>query len=174
MRCRTVALVLLAVEAGCLWRGYATILSVHLDVLTQTASKLCAVVEARRGPSAEAMAEYVYPAQRGRQFLSQFSRYEARPSYQQFRTFLDDYERMVREVDADRAAGRAGPAILLRLTAERDALEQAAAEIRSALKQEGCSGRPHCRSCDRCTTELWWLSRWPRGPRSARESKFAG
>jgi len=136
MKHRVIVLVLLFGAVGCLWRGYATILSVHLDVLTQTASKLCAVVEAGRGPSAEAMAEYVYPAQRGRQFLSQFSRYEARPSYQQFRTFLDDYERMVREVDAERAAGRAGPAILPHLTAERDALQQRAAEIRAALQRE--------------------------------------
>lgn len=136
MQRRAVVLVLFLASAGCLWRSYATILSVHVDVLTQTANKLCAVVEAGRAPSAEAMAEYVYPAQRGRQFLGQFSRYAARPSYQKFQRFLDEYETMVREVDADRASGRATPAMLPRLVAEHDVLQQHATEIRAALQQE--------------------------------------
>jgi len=128
--------VLLLCVAGCLWRSYATILSVHVDVLTQTANKLYAVVEAGRGLSAEAMAEYVYPAQRGRQFLGQFSRYDGRLSYQKFRMFLDQYEVMVREVDADRAAGRDASVIMPRLTAERAALQALAAEIGADLKKD--------------------------------------
>jgi hypothetical protein len=65
-------IVLLAV-AACLWRGYASILGVHVDVLTQTADKLVAVAGSGRGITTEGMAEYVYPAKRGREFLRQFS-----------------------------------------------------------------------------------------------------
>ena len=129
---RTFALTLLLCAAGCLWRSYATIMSVHLDVLTQTANKLCAVVETGKGPSTEGMAEYVYPAQRGREFLNQFSAYSARPSYQQFRAFLDRYEAMVRDVDANRATGNKNTP----LAAERDTLQRIAAEIRQELKKE--------------------------------------
>ena len=119
---------------GCLWRSYATILSVHLDVLTQTAAKLCSVVEAARGPTAEGMAEYTYPAQRGREFLRQFGSYRDRRSYQQFSVYLDRYEAMVRDVDATRAQGGEWHATLPRLIEQRDALVQLAARIRADLK----------------------------------------
>ena len=120
--------------AGCLWRSYATILSVHLDVLTQTAAKLCSVVESARGPTTEGMAEYTYPAQRGREFLHQFSNYSGRRSYQQFGVYLDRYEAMVRDVDATRAQAGNWHALLPRLIAQRDALMQLAGQIRADLK----------------------------------------
>jgi hypothetical protein len=104
---------------------------VHLDVLTQTADKLCDTVASERGPTAEGMSEYVYPAQRGREFLRQFSGYRDRPSYQRFATFLDRYEAMVRGVDAARAQGGDGKARMPQLSADRDALKQLAADIRS-------------------------------------------
>ena len=126
------ALVLLLGGAGCIWRSYGTILSVHVDVLTQTAAKLCAVAESGRGLSAEGMGEYIYPAQRGRQFLHQFDSYSQRASYQRFATFLARYEAMVRDVDAQRAAPN-GRIDVHRLQAERDALDQLAAEIRADL-----------------------------------------
>src|SRR5512135_3574356 len=78
---RLAALTMCVWTAGCLWRSDATILSVHLDVLTQTAAKLCSLVEARRGPTTEGMAEYTYPAQRGREFLHKFSSSSGRRSY---------------------------------------------------------------------------------------------
>lgn len=128
---------LLVGAAACLWRGYAAIMAVHLDVLTQTAAKLCAVVESGRGPAAEAMAEYVYPAQRGRQFLRQFGSYRERASYRKFSALLDRYEALVHDVDALRAQGRVAPAEVPRLEAERAAVQQLAEEIRGALKAEG-------------------------------------
>ncbi len=131
---RLVVVTLCVWAAACLWRSYATILSVHLDVLAQTAAKLCSVVEAKRGPTAEGMAEYTYPAQRGREFLHQFSNYSGRRSYQQFAVYLDRYEAMVRDVDATRAQGGNWPAFLPRLTAQRDALVQLAGQIRADLK----------------------------------------
>jgi len=122
--------------AACVWRSYGTIMKVHLDVLTQTADKLESVVRAGRGVSAESMAEYVYPAQRGREFLRQFERESVRQSYRQFAAFLDQYEAMVRAVDAQRAQGSDWQTILPSLTQECEALRQRAEEIRHSLQAE--------------------------------------
>jgi hypothetical protein len=131
-RQRTV-LVLLLCSTGCIWRSYGTIMSVHVDVLTQTAAKLFAVVESGRGLTAEGMAEYVYPAQRGREFLRQFDGYSGRRSYQKFAAFLGRYEAMVRDVDAQRAARPDGRIDLAKLKADNDALDRLAADIRGLL-----------------------------------------
>ena len=130
---RYLTLALLIFEAGCLWRSYGEILSVHLEVLTQTAAKLCAVVEAGRGPSAQEMAEYVYPLQRGREFLRQFDGYADRPSYRHFAAFLDRYDAMVHTADAARAEQRLN-AELAHLVSERDALQHLAADIRAEIQ----------------------------------------
>ena len=123
--------------AGCLWRGYATIMGVHVDVLTQMAAKLCAVAESGREVSAEGMAEYVYPAKRAREFLQQASAQQQRRSYQQFGALVDRYEAMVRDADAARARGQRCKDLLPQLTGARDALQTLAAEIRADLKAEG-------------------------------------
>jgi hypothetical protein len=120
--------------AGCLWRSYGAIMEVHLDVLTQTADKLSSVVASGRGPTAEGMAEYVYPAQRAREFMRQFSGYSDRKSYQQFGVLVDRYEALVREVDAARAQGRLGAEEASRLNSERDAVRGMADAIRVDLK----------------------------------------
>lgn len=134
MRHRTVLLLLLCAGA-CLWRGYGTIMEVHLDVLTQTADKLCSVVESGRGPTTEGMAEYVYPAQRGRAFMRQFSGYADRRSYQQFGALLDRYEALVRDIDAARSQGRLGTEAATHLSRERDALQALAIEIRTDVRK---------------------------------------
>jgi len=136
MRQQRLTVLALCIVSACLWRGYAAIMVVHLDVLTQTAAKLCAVVESGRGLTAEGMAEYVYPAQRAREFLRQFSGQNGRESYKQFTTLVDRYEAMVHDVDATRAAGRDWKPVLPHLTAQRDALLQLAAAVRAALKRE--------------------------------------
>jgi len=117
-------------STSCLWRSYADVLSVHLDVLTQTADKLYAVVESGRGPTAEGMAEYVYPAQRARGFLRQFSNYSDRPSYKKLGELLDRYEAMVNRVDAARAGGAEARLDLAVLTAEREVVAALAEEAR--------------------------------------------
>ena len=137
MRPRLLSVLALCLLAGCLWRGYAAIMAVHVDVLTQTAAKLCAVVESGRGLSAEGMAEYVYPAQRARAFLRQSSGESGRASYQQFTTLVERYEVMVHEVDTARASGRDWTSVLPQLTAQRDALEHLAAGVRADLKRDG-------------------------------------
>ena len=130
-----VALLVLVCAAGCLWRSYGTIMEVHLDVLTQTADKLCSVVESGRGPTTEGMAEYVYPAQRARTFLRQFATYSERRSYQQLGALLDRYEALVRDVDAARSQGRLGTEVATHLSRERDALQALATEIRTDVRQ---------------------------------------
>ena len=127
-------ILLIVCAAGCVWRSYATIMNVHLDVLTQTADKLYSVVESGRGPTAEGMAEYVYPAQRAREFMQQFSSYSGRRSYQQFGVLVDRYDAMVREVDAGRSQGRLGSEAAARVKGESDALHALAAETRTALQ----------------------------------------
>jgi hypothetical protein len=131
---RRAAVLLLFLCAGCLWRSYATILTVHVDVLMSTAEKLVSVVESGRGLTTEGMAEYVYPAQRGREFLRQFTSYKDRHSYQQFGVFLDHYEAFVKEADATRARGQGWQEALPHLVADRDALVPMAADIRKALQ----------------------------------------
>jgi hypothetical protein len=126
-------ILLIVCAAGCLWRSYGTIMDVHLDVLTQTADKLRSVVEGGRGPTAEGMAEYIYPAQRAREFMRQFSSYSSRRSYQQFGVLVDRYDAMVREVDAARSQGRLGSEEAARVQSAGDALHVLAVEIRAAL-----------------------------------------
>jgi hypothetical protein len=132
--CRRLGILLLVCAAGCLWRSYGTIMAVHLDVLTQTADKLSSVVASGRGPTAEGMAEYVYPAQRAREFMRQFSGYRDRKSYQQFGVLVGRYEALVREVDAARAQRQLGPQDASHLRSECEALDALAAEIRVQLK----------------------------------------
>jgi hypothetical protein len=127
--------VLLIMSAGCLWKGYEEVLSVHLDVLTQTASKLVAVAGSPRGLSAESMAEYVYPAKRGRTFLVQFQSYEKRQSYVQFGAFLDRYEALVNQADAARAHRQDWAEVLPALETQRDALLEKAAAIRQEARR---------------------------------------
>ena len=129
-----VSLLILLCLAGCLWRSYANILSVHVDVLTQTAAKLVAVVQANRMPAAEDMAEYTYPSKRAREFLHQFRGDSQRRSYQQLGELLDRYDAMVHEVDAARAQGQVPGAA--RLTAQREALQALAEAIRAQLQRE--------------------------------------
>jgi hypothetical protein len=131
---RSALLFLFVCLAGCLWRSYGTIMDVHLDVLTQTADKLQSVVASGRGPTAEGMAEYVYPAQRAREFMRQFSSYSSHRSYQQFGALVARYEALVHEVDAARSQGRLGPEEAARVKSESEALRTLAAETRVPLQ----------------------------------------
>jgi hypothetical protein len=97
-----VALLLVVSLSACLWHSYDEVLRVHLSVLTQMTDKLDSFAEADHVPTAAEMAEFLYPAQRGRIFLRRFTRYENRASYRAFTQFLDRYEAMLKRVDAAR------------------------------------------------------------------------
>jgi len=125
---RHVVLLLLLFTSACLWRGYEKILLVHVDVLTATADKLSGVVSTGHGLTTQGMTEYIYPAQRARQFLGQFDKHSARPSYAGLRNFLDRYEAMVAEVDAARPSNTVDPDKVQREVA---ALHKLATQIRA-------------------------------------------
>jgi hypothetical protein len=132
MRCPYASLIVVLCVSSCIWRSYGKILDVHLDVLTQTAAKLCAVVEAGRPLHTEDMAEYTYPSQRAREFLRQFSSYRERRSYQQLSALLDRYDVLVQGVDAARAQQQVPD--LQHLIQERDVLQRFADDIRADLR----------------------------------------
>ena len=121
--------------SACLWRSYVEILTVHLTVLTQMADKLGSLAEAGHAPTAADMAEFTYPAQRGRQFLRQFSRYADRQSYRGFTQFLDRYEVLLKRVDAARVSESTWTAERPRVAAERQALAALAAATRGHLNE---------------------------------------
>jgi hypothetical protein len=56
MRGLRIGLVILALAAGgCLGRGYARVMSVHVEVLESMARKLCAMAQGGQAPPTEAM-----------------------------------------------------------------------------------------------------------------------
>jgi len=128
---RRFLVLLLLLSSACLWRSYEKILNVHLDVLTQTADKLCDVAGGQT--TTLAMTEYVYPAKRARQFLHQFSKHRDRPSYIGLAAFLDRYEKMIDEV----GAVRPGDSIdIEKLRGEAAELRHAATTIRARAAQK--------------------------------------
>jgi hypothetical protein len=121
--------------SGCLWRSYEHVLEVHLTVLLQMTDKLCGLADSGRTPTAADMVEFTYPAQRGRAFLRQFARHADRPSYRDFQGLLEQYEAMLKRVDAARvneAQWRAEHAAAAR---ERVVLSQLAERIRQDLRR---------------------------------------
>lgn len=120
-------------------RTYTRMLPIHLEVLTYTAQKLCAVAASPRGLRAEGIAEYTYPSQRAHEFLARFPDDKGRTSYEKLVRFLEEYDALVRDADASRAVGRDSQTAVPELEARRDALIQLAQEIRADLKRE--SGR---------------------------------
>ena len=128
---RTVPLLLvLALAAACLWRSYDEILAVHLTVLMQMADKMSAFAQAGHAPSAAEMAEFNYPAQRGRAFLRSFERYADRSSYRRFADFLGRYEAVVKRVDELRSRAVDWPKQQDWLEEEKRALAAVVEEIR--------------------------------------------
>jgi hypothetical protein len=116
--------------------SYARVLPVHLEVLTYTAAKLCTLIASGRGLSTEGMAEYVYPARRGRDFLARYAGSRERPSYGKLQLLLDDYEGLVRDADAARASGQDLRSRLTEFEARRDRLFAQAEEVRNDLRRE--------------------------------------
>lgn len=118
-----------------MWRSYPEVVNVHLDVLTQTAAKLVAVAESKRGLSAEGMAEYVYPARRARELLKRFEDKRDLPSYRGLGELLDRYEQLVAQIDSGRATGT--PPQREVVTSQLNAILRLAAQVRA----DAASGR---------------------------------
>ncbi|MBI4518145.1 MAG: hypothetical protein HY699_20270 [Deltaproteobacteria bacterium] len=133
---RVLSAFLVVALAGCLWRSYGDILTVHVTVLIQMVDKLSALAEAGRTPAAADMAEFNYPAQRGRTFLRQFERDAGRESYRAFAALLDRYQALLRQVDAARVSEADWRALRPALAQEQRALAEQAAAIGRHREQE--------------------------------------
>lgn len=138
-RWRRRALVLLAVASvgGCLWRSYADVMRVHLDVLSSMADKVAGQAADGYRPTSSDVTELTYPLQRARQFAHQYRQYAERESYIRFITALDRYQALVEAIDAARGDEQ-------RWAVEREVIPQriaswrdAAHAVRAALAREG-------------------------------------
>jgi hypothetical protein len=130
------ALSVVSLFCGCPWRSYEQILSVHLEVLSSMATKLLNSSDAGRRPGPSDVAELLYPLRRARQFAHQYRSYSERPSYREFVTSLDFYEKLTDEVDAARADDRRWKAVRAQLKAPVGAFLDQARRAREALERE--------------------------------------
>jgi hypothetical protein len=118
----------LALVSACLWRSYADVMRVHLDVLTSLAEKATFNAAAGQRPTSNDVTELTYPLQRARQFAYSYRSYASRESYARFVAALDRYQSMVEAIDGARGDE-------VRWAAEREALLGQAAAWRAAVEQ---------------------------------------
>lgn len=126
-------LLLLLLTAGCLWRGYDRVLTIHLDVLSGMVDKMVAIAEAGRRPSSNDITEMLYPLERGRLFLRQFENREQEESYRQFAAFLDRYAALAAAIDDARTDETRWNGMRQRLPADASALRDHVATLRALL-----------------------------------------
>lgn len=122
---------------GCLWRSYAEVMRVHLDVLSSLSEKAMVNAEAGRRPTSNDITELTYPLQRGRQFEYQYRGYADRESYQLFVVALGRYQALTETIDAARGDAARWSAEQPRVAAAYDAWRRAAEQVRAALARGG-------------------------------------
>lgn len=133
--CALVALA--AFGQGCLWRSYAEVMRVHLDVLSSLSDKAMVNAETGRRPTSNDVTELTYPLQRGRQFQHQYRGYADRESYKLFVIALDRYQALTEAIDAARGDEVRWTAERPRVAAAYDAWRRAAEQVRAALARGG-------------------------------------
>lgn len=126
-------LLLLLLSAGCLWRGYDRVLTIHLDVLSGMVDKMVAIADAGRRPSSNDITEMLYPLERGRLFLHQFENRAQEESYRQFAAFLDRYAALAAAIDDARTDDGRWSGLRERLPTEAGALRDRVAGLRALL-----------------------------------------
>ena len=136
MRARRLSALLLVLCAACLWRSYADVLRVHLDVLSGLADKAAFNAESGRRPTSNDVTELTYPLERARQFAYQYRSYADRESYQRFVAALDRYQALVTAIDAARGDEARWAAARPQIAALQTAWRGAAEEARAALARE--------------------------------------
>jgi len=127
---------LLLLAPACLWRSYAGVMQVHLDVLADMAEKALYNAESGRRPSSNEVTELTYPLQRARQFAHSFRSYAARESYRRFVAALDQYQAFTDAIDAARGDDARWAAERGQLAARYAAWSTAASQARAALAEE--------------------------------------
>jgi len=140
MRALQVAMAVVVLTcAGCLWRGYGRVMEIHVEVLDSMAKKLCDLAQAGKRPVAEDMAEFVYPAQRARQFCRYFDENEHRASYARFEQLLSLYESEVQMVDRSRVDATTWKEQGAEVCKATSGVLAMAEEVRQALRRESRS-----------------------------------
>lgn len=129
--------VLLLLVASCLWRGYARVLTIHVEVLTSMADKIAWQADIGRQPTPNDVTELLYPLERARRFRERYRGDDAPRSLALFSVLLDRYDAFAERVDrtrADASAWRHARASLL----HRDAkLHRIAKLVLAQLAREG-------------------------------------
>jgi hypothetical protein len=131
------ALSLLLLAPACLWRSYAGVMRVHLDVLSAMADKAAYNAQIGRRPTSNDVTELIYPLQRARQFAYQYRASAQRESFASFVAALDRYQALVDAIDAARGDAARWEIERTQLPAQYAAWRGAAERTRSALAREG-------------------------------------
>jgi len=135
MRAR-VAVVALILVQGCLWRGYARVLEIHLEVLDSMAAKMCGLTGGP-APASETIGEFVYPAKRAREVEQQFASRREQSSYAAFDKVLQRYEALLQLFDRSRVNQETWAASAERVCEESRAVSADVVGVRQALAHEG-------------------------------------
>ena len=136
MRIRPLAALALILVTACLFRSYADIMRIHLDVLGALADKAAYNARSGQRPEANEVTELVYPLQRAREFAYEYRSYAERESYRRFIDALDRYQAFVGEIDAARGDAARWAAQQSEIVAQYDAWRAAAEQARAALARE--------------------------------------
>jgi hypothetical protein len=132
----TALILILLIGPGCLWRGYADVMRIHLDVLSGLAEKAAFNAGSGRRPSSNDVTELTYPLQRARQFVYQYRSYADRESYRLFASALDRYQAFADAIDAARGDEARWAAERPSIEARYQAWQAAADQVRAALQHE--------------------------------------
>lgn len=133
---RPFALLLLLALSSCIWRGYAEVMRVHLDVLAGIADKAAANAAAGQRPSSNDVTELTYPMERAQQFVAAYRNDAERESYRLFVAALARYRALVDAIDAARGEAARWDAARPEVAALYRNWQAAAADARAALARE--------------------------------------
>jgi hypothetical protein len=132
-RATTALVLVLLIAPACVWRSYADVMRVHLDVLSGLAEKAAFNAGRGRRPSSNDVTELTYPLQRARQFAYQYRSYADRESYRLFEVALDRYQAFAEAIDGARGDQARWAAERATVEARHRAWVAAAADARAAL-----------------------------------------
>ena len=130
------AVVLLLFVSGCLWKGYARVLEIHLDVLDSMAEKMCALTSGPPPPS-QMMGEFVYPAKRAKELEEEESSRSDRASYKKFEQVVQQYEALVQLFDRSRVSTEVWTATAGEVCKQSRLITAEIHSVRESLAEEG-------------------------------------
>jgi hypothetical protein len=109
----------------------------HVTLILAMADKMTDLLERKESAPAVAMAEFIYPLTRARDFTRiAAKRYEARPSLKAFSHFLDTYSALVKEMDRLRLQTTKASPPFTHFRQLVKALQQEAQQVTQLLDQE--------------------------------------